>query len=64
MSSGLDKTPKDEAKGFAGLSSMVSDVGDVPSIEKRDVEPPESSGASQPVAEAAKLASRFLQVHC
>lgn len=54
MSSGLDKTPKDEAKGFAGLSSMVSDVGDAPSIEKRDVEPEPSRGASQPVEEAAK----------
>lgn len=54
MSSDLDKTPKDEAKGFAGLSSMVSDVGDVSSIEKRDVEPQPSRGASQPVDEAAK----------
>lgn len=54
MSSGLDKTLKDEAKGFAGLSSMVSDVGDAPSIEKRDVEPEPSRGASQPVEEAAK----------
>lgn len=53
MSSGLDKTPKVEVKGFAGLSSMVSDVGDEPSIEKRDVEPEPIRGASQPVEEAA-----------
>lgn len=47
MSNGPDKNPKDEVKGFAGLSSMVSDVDASPLDDVR-TSPGKSSSSSRP----------------
>lgn len=60
MAVGEDKNKKDDRKGFAGLASLVSDVGTAPPADKK--EPSSTSGASSspppPTSQAAQPQQR------